>query len=130
MVHTSPLRCRLQPIDTLKHILTVKAPANCNYLKLILSYEPDCKPIDRLTHAYSETRVHNEKGFYMRTNYRYKKKKEEKVQMDKVLLENITVSRLCPYVFSVKKSFIESGELRKCMMLYSNNLAFQYYEAK
>lgn len=45
----------------------------------------------------------------MRTNYRYKKKKEEKMQMDKILLENITVSRLCPYAFSVKKSFIENG---------------------
>ena len=66
----------------------------------------------------------------MREKCRYKKKKEEKLAMDKVLLENLTISRVSPLMFSIKKAFIASDGLRKCMLLFSDGHAFNYYELK
>lgn len=117
-------------VNELKHFLTIKNAVNIGYIKKILTYDPDCKPIDRISHGYSETKVQNEKGFYMRDKYRYKKKKEEKIAMDKTLFENITVSRLNPSALSVSKAFIASEQLSLCMLMFSDGQAFNYYEVK
>jgi hypothetical protein len=56
-------------------------------VKLILTHQPECKPIDRISHGYSESYMaNNVKVLYQRDKYRYKKKKEEKMAMDKILL--------------------------------------------
>ncbi len=50
--------------------------------------------------------------------------------MDKVLFENLTVSRLSPWSFSLKKSFIRSPQFRDCMMLFSDQLIFNFSDLK
>jgi hypothetical protein len=128
MVPLPSFRLRMFSVNQLKQIITIKSPYNVGFIKKIMSYEPECKPIDRISHGYSETKVQNDKGFYVRDKYRYKKKKEEKMAMEKQLFENITVSRDCPWSFSVRKSFIKSEELKRCMLLFSDDMAFSYCE--
>jgi hypothetical protein len=130
MVQSPSRRCQFQPLPKLKHILTIKNSVYSSYLKKILEFQPECKPIDRLSHGYSETKVQNEKSFYMREKYRYKKNKEEKMAMDKILLENITASRIKSNILSLKQEFIASQQLKRCMLLYSDGMVFQYIEIK
>ena len=127
-----PISCRLKSytVHQIKYILTIKNPQNIEYLKRILNFKPECKPIDRISHGYSETKANYGDGFYQRDLYRYKKKKEEKVAMDKILLENITVSRLNQYMLSVKKEYIRSGEMSRCMLLFSDDQVFNYFQLK
>jgi hypothetical protein len=66
----------------------------------------------------------------MREKYRYKKNKEEKMAMDKILLENITASRIKSNILSLKQEFIASQQLKRCMLLYSDGMVFQYIEIK
>ena len=73
-------------MNQLKQILTIKNTISLSYIQKILTYNPDCKPLDRLTHGYSEPKVQGKKSFYQRDRYRYKKKKEEKMKMEKVLM--------------------------------------------
>ena len=70
----------------LKHVLTIKNPVHLQKIKTILTHDPECKPIDRMLHAFSENRVKNETCLYVRDKYRYKKHKEEKRAMDSILL--------------------------------------------
>ncbi len=117
-------------VNQIKHILTVKNPNSIAYLIKIMSFEPNSKPIDRILHGYSETKFQDKKGFYLREKYRYKSKKDDKIAMDKVLFENITVSRVNSLAFSVRKSFIQSGELKRCLLLFSDGNAFSFYDVK
>ena len=50
--------------------------------------------------------------------------------MDKVLFENVLVSRLSPWSFSLKKSFIMSQQFRECMLLFSDQLIFNFSNLK
>lgn len=50
--------------------------------------------------------------------------------MGKILLENITVSRLSQWNFSLKKSFIKSKDFRECMLLFSDNQIFNFTDLK
>lgn len=118
-------------INVIKHVLTIKNPANSIYIKRILGEHPEFKPVDRISHGYSEVNINkNQKYIYQRDKYRYKKKKEEKVVMDKILFENITVSRLTPCSFSLKKSFIKSKHFSECMMLFSDYNLFNFTDLK
>lgn len=50
--------------------------------------------------------------------------------MDKILFENITVSRLNPWAFSLKKAFIKSKDFARCMLLFSDEQIFNYTDMK
>lgn len=74
--------------------------------------------------------TNGETSIYVRDNYRYKTRKEEKRAMDKELLENLTVGRGSLAVFSVRKEFIRSGRLRACMLLLSDEQVFNCVTSK
>lgn len=90
-------------VSQIKHFLTIKSAPNLEYIERITSYN-DFKPKNRMTHGYSEKVIMGEsKTIYLRDQYRYKSRKEEKIAIDEIFLENITASRSNPYALSVKK---------------------------
>lgn len=56
-----------------------------------------------MEHGYSETKIQNETALYWREHFRYKTNKNSKKEMDLLLLNNLTVSRINPYSLSVTK---------------------------
>lgn len=128
MVRMLPNRLKQFSVNEIKQILTIKSPEGIDYIQRLLTYQledkPPYKPVDRLDHGYSENIMNNQKGIYVREKYRYKKKKEEKKAMEELLVENITVSRGNQWALSVRKSFIQSGQLSQCMLLFSDEMAF------
>lgn len=117
-------------VSQIKHFLTIKTPANQDYIKSITSCF-DFKPKNRMTHGYSESAIINEqKTIYLREQYRYKSRKEEKIKIDEIFLENITASRLNPFALSVKKEYIRNGKLSECMLVLSDHQIFNSITAK
>lgn len=73
-------------VSQIKHFLTIKIPSNLEYIQRITSCL-DFKPKNRMTHGYSERVIMDEsKTIYLREQYRYKSKKEEKMGIDEIFL--------------------------------------------
>ena len=73
-------------VSEVKELVTIKNEQSIDYIKRILTYNPNTLPKDIMEHGYGENNTLDQTCLYFRERFRYKINKTNKLKMDALLL--------------------------------------------